>query len=134
MKIEKVDVIVTSPGRNFVTLKLTTSGGVIGLGDATLNGRETASWTRSAMPWMRLQRASLSPCMPKIRPWGPILTRIGPHDRGRKPPLTCGDAVEPPIGIEPMTYSLRVRTKPSVEVQEAQIKARRGPCDAVSSN
>jgi hypothetical protein len=22
--------------------------------------------------------------------------------------LTCGDAVEPPIGIEPMTYSLRV--------------------------
>jgi hypothetical protein len=21
--------------------------------------------------------------------------------------LTCGDAVEPPIGIEPMTYSLR---------------------------
>jgi hypothetical protein len=40
-------------------------------------------------------------------PQGPILTRIGPHGRGRKPPLTCGDAVEPPIGIEPMTYSLR---------------------------
>ena len=38
MKIEKVDVIVTSPGRNFVTLKLTTSDGVVGLGDATLNG------------------------------------------------------------------------------------------------
>ena len=42
MKIEKVDVIVTSPGRNFVTLKLTTSDGVVGLGDATLNGRELA--------------------------------------------------------------------------------------------
>ena len=35
-------VIVTSPGRNFVTLKITTSDGVTGLGDATLNGRELA--------------------------------------------------------------------------------------------
>jgi len=42
VKVEKVDVIVTSPGRNFVTLKLTTSDGVVGLGDATLNGRELA--------------------------------------------------------------------------------------------
>ena len=42
MKIEGIDVIVTSPGRNFVTLKLTTSDGVVGLGDATLNGRELA--------------------------------------------------------------------------------------------
>ncbi len=42
MRIEKVDVIVTSPGRNFVTLKLTTGDGVVGLGDATLNGRELA--------------------------------------------------------------------------------------------
>jgi mannonate dehydratase len=42
VKIEQVDVILTSPGRNFVTLKLTTSDGVVGLGDATLNGRELA--------------------------------------------------------------------------------------------
>jgi mannonate dehydratase len=42
VKIEKVDVVLTSPGRNFVTLKLTTSDGVVGLGDATLNGRELA--------------------------------------------------------------------------------------------
>jgi len=42
VKVEKVDVIVTSPGRNFVTLRLTTSDGVVGLGDATLNGRELA--------------------------------------------------------------------------------------------
>jgi mannonate dehydratase len=35
-------VIVTSPGRNFVTLKLVTSDGVTGVGDATLNGRELA--------------------------------------------------------------------------------------------
>jgi mannonate dehydratase len=35
-------VIVCSPGRNFVTLKLETGDGVYGLGDATLNGRELA--------------------------------------------------------------------------------------------
>ncbi|MEV7085296.1 D-mannonate dehydratase ManD [Streptomyces sp. NPDC093085] len=33
-------VFVTSPGRNYVTLRLTTSDGVTGIGDATLNGRE----------------------------------------------------------------------------------------------
>src|SRR5450756_2055899 len=38
--ITSTDVVVTSPGRNFVTLKITTSDGVTGLGDATLNGRE----------------------------------------------------------------------------------------------
>lgn len=40
--IEKVDVIITSPGRNFVVLKVTTSDGIVGWGDATLNGRELA--------------------------------------------------------------------------------------------
>ncbi|MFJ7629584.1 D-mannonate dehydratase ManD [Streptomyces sp. NPDC097595] len=42
MKIVDAKVVVTSPGRNFVTLKLTTDEGVTGLGDATLNGRELA--------------------------------------------------------------------------------------------
>ncbi|NQW85795.1 MULTISPECIES: D-mannonate dehydratase ManD [unclassified Frigoribacterium] len=42
MIIDRADVIVTSPDRNFVTLKITTSDGVTGLGDATLNGRELA--------------------------------------------------------------------------------------------
>ncbi|HEV7708606.1 MAG TPA: D-mannonate dehydratase ManD [Asanoa sp.] len=42
MKIAHAEVVVTSPGRNFVTLKLTTEDGVSGLGDATLNGRELA--------------------------------------------------------------------------------------------
>ena len=42
MKIVRADVIVTSPTRNFVTLKLTTDDGLVGLGDATLNGRELA--------------------------------------------------------------------------------------------
>jgi mannonate dehydratase len=40
--ITDAKVIVTSPGRNFVTLKITTSDGVTGIGDATLNGRELA--------------------------------------------------------------------------------------------
>ena len=40
--IERVEILVTSPGRNFVTLRITTSDGVTGLGDATLNGRELA--------------------------------------------------------------------------------------------
>ncbi|MGW4945784.1 D-mannonate dehydratase ManD [Actinoplanes sp. NPDC004185] len=42
MRIAEARVIVTSPGRNFVTLKLVTDAGVTGLGDATLNGREQA--------------------------------------------------------------------------------------------
>jgi mannonate dehydratase len=42
MKIVDGRVIVCSPGRNFVTLKLVTEDGVHGLGDATLNGRELA--------------------------------------------------------------------------------------------
>src|SRR6187455_2465657 len=40
MKILDARVIVTCPGRNFVTLKVVTEDGVYGLGDATLNGRE----------------------------------------------------------------------------------------------
>jgi mannonate dehydratase len=42
VKITGGKVIVCSPGRNFVTLKLETADGVYGLGDATLNGREMA--------------------------------------------------------------------------------------------
>ncbi|MFJ1996539.1 D-mannonate dehydratase ManD [Streptomyces asiaticus] len=42
MKIVDAKVVVTRPGRNFVTLKLTTDDGLTGLGDATLNGRELA--------------------------------------------------------------------------------------------
>src|SRR5262245_45391439 len=40
MRITDGKVIVCSPGRNFVTLKLVTEDGLYGLGDATLNGRE----------------------------------------------------------------------------------------------
>ena len=41
-KITAARVIITCPGRNFVTLKIETSDGVHGVGDATLNGRELA--------------------------------------------------------------------------------------------
>lgn len=40
--IESARVIITCPGRNFVTLQIRTADGVTGLGDATLNGRELA--------------------------------------------------------------------------------------------
>ena len=42
MKITAARVIVTCPGRNFVTLKIETDEGVHGIGVATLNGRELA--------------------------------------------------------------------------------------------
>lgn len=42
MKITAARVIVTCPGRNFVTLKVLTDEGLHGVGDATLNGRELA--------------------------------------------------------------------------------------------
>ena len=42
MKITAIKVIVTCPGRNFVTARIETDQGVHGIGDATLNGRELA--------------------------------------------------------------------------------------------
>ncbi|MBN1791594.1 MAG: D-galactonate dehydratase family protein, partial [Bacteroidales bacterium] len=42
MKITDAKVIVSCPGRNFVTLKIYTDQGIYGLGDATLNGMEKA--------------------------------------------------------------------------------------------
>jgi mannonate dehydratase len=42
MNIAMAEVLVASPGRNFVTLRITTEDGLTGLGDATLNGRELA--------------------------------------------------------------------------------------------
>ena len=42
MKIHDIEVIVTCPGRNFVTVKIVTDEGLTGIGDATLNGRELA--------------------------------------------------------------------------------------------
>lgn len=41
-KIVDARVIITCPGRNFVTLRIETEDGVHGVGDATLNGRELA--------------------------------------------------------------------------------------------
>jgi mannonate dehydratase len=42
LRIREARVIVTCPGRNFVTLKIETDQGVYGVGDGTLNGREKA--------------------------------------------------------------------------------------------
>ena len=40
--ITDIKVFVSCPGRNFVTVKITTADGTVGWGDATLNGREMA--------------------------------------------------------------------------------------------
>ncbi len=42
MRISDIKVIISCPGRNFVTVKITTEDGIYGIGDATLNGRELA--------------------------------------------------------------------------------------------
>src|SRR4051812_49677122 len=41
-RIISVEVLVSSPVRNYVTLRLRTADGLVGLGDATVNGRELA--------------------------------------------------------------------------------------------
>jgi mannonate dehydratase len=48
MKITDIKVIVCSPGRNFVTVKVFADNGLTGVGDATVNGRElsVASYLR----------------------------------------------------------------------------------------
>jgi mannonate dehydratase len=42
MKITAARLIICSPDRNFITLRVETDEGIYGLGDATLNGRELA--------------------------------------------------------------------------------------------
>ena len=42
MKIKDIKILVSCPGRNFVTVKVVTEDGIYGLGDATVNGREMA--------------------------------------------------------------------------------------------
>jgi mannonate dehydratase len=42
LKIKEIKVVVSCPGRNFVTVKIITESGLYGLGDATVNGRELA--------------------------------------------------------------------------------------------
>lgn len=42
MKITGARLIITSPDRNFITLRIDTDEGIYGLGDGTLNGREMA--------------------------------------------------------------------------------------------
>lgn len=42
MKITGARLIITSPDRNFITLRIDTDEGIYGLGDGTVNGRELA--------------------------------------------------------------------------------------------
>ena len=60
MKIVKAEVFVTCPGRNFVTLKITTEDGITGLGDATLNGRELSVASYLPVSYTHLITSSFS--------------------------------------------------------------------------
>ena len=65
MRITDAKVIICSPSRNFVTLKITTEDGIHGLGDATLNGRElaVASYLSDhVIPLLIGRDASTRPC------------------------------------------------------------------------
>jgi mannonate dehydratase len=42
MKIANIETLLTCPDRNYLIVKITTDGGLVGYGDATLNGREKA--------------------------------------------------------------------------------------------
>jgi mannonate dehydratase len=42
MKIDKISTILTCPDRNYLIVKITSDKGLVGYGDATLNGRELA--------------------------------------------------------------------------------------------
>jgi mannonate dehydratase len=53
MKITEGKVVVTCPGRNFVTLKLFTDEAVYGLGDATLNGGNPSICARCSITFRR---------------------------------------------------------------------------------
>lgn len=54
---ESAEVVMTCPGRNFVTLRITTDDGLTGWGDATVNGREPAA-----------VRAEFGPELPLLHP------------------------------------------------------------------
>ncbi len=74
MKIVKAEVFVTCPGRNFVTLKITTEDGITGLGDATLNGRELS--VASYFAGSPLSAAYWSRCAPYRRYIGSFSIKV----------------------------------------------------------
>ena len=87
MKIVAADVFVTCPGRNFVTLKITTDEGIVGLGDATLNGRElsVASYLKDHLCPQLIGRESQSGQHAALPAAGRRIPRrrdgLLPHDR-----------------------------------------------------
>ncbi len=62
--IESVEVVVTSPGRNFVTLKIVTDEGVTGVGDGVDIDEEAAArhpYRRAHLPVNRLEDDTVHP-------------------------------------------------------------------------
>ena len=100
MKIVGAEVFVTCPGRNFVTLKITTDEGIVGLGDATLNGRElsVASYLKEHLCPQLIGRdartgvVARSPCQ-RFLPW---IWRCGTSKRKPRKCRSINFWAEPP--------------------------------------
>ena len=94
MKISDAKVIVTCPGRNFVTLKIVTETGVTGVGDATLNGRElaVASYLTDHVVPLLIGRDPADRGHLAVPLQGRLLAARPGHDDARSPPWTprCG--------------------------------------------
>ena len=88
MNIVRVEVLVASPDRNFVTLRLTTDDGLVGLGDGTLNGRElaVASYLQDHVAPLLLNRDAHRIEDAAAHPQKTDLQRQ-PQLKGRSPPL-----------------------------------------------
>ena len=118
MKITDAGVVVTGPGRNFVTLKIETDQGVGGIGDATLNGREPAvTYERAYLPVNRLTDGTL---WHLVTGKGGEVTRLIP-DRDDRDPSHLGERDRAPgrPGRQGLAGSLNGRA-----VREEAISAR----------
>ena len=93
--IERAEVFVASPGRNLVTLRVTTSDGVTGLGDATLNGRELAALIPIAALCLALG-VFPRPFFDTVRPEIEVVARIAGDARKRAeaPPAATAQGEE----------------------------------------
>ena len=76
MKIIDVDVLVTSPGRNFVLVKIQTDDGLYGWGDATLKG-VSSPWPRRCVSISRRCSLVEIPIASRIPGNTSIAERIG---------------------------------------------------------
>ena len=111
MRITDAKVIVCSPSRNFVTLKISTEDGIYGLGDATLNGRELAVASYSPITSSRFSSAA-TPAASKTSGNISIKAHTGAAARSPWPP-------SPPSTPRSGTSRVKPSTFPSINFSAA---------------